>query len=106
MSGVSFSEQFGNQINPTIGLSLSIPIFQRKQVKNQVAQATILADNYQLNLIDTKNNLRKAVEQACTDAAIANITYQASLNSIRQSRNRIAWLKRCFRRGLLIPLII
>lgn len=101
LSGVSFSEQFGNQINPTIGLSVSIPIFQRKQVKNQVAQATILADNYQLNLIDTKNNMRKAVEQACTDVAIANITYQASLEQYEAEQESYRLSEEMFAQGLI-----
>ncbi|MBI9058892.1 MAG: TolC family protein [Labilibaculum sp.] len=30
MSGINFGEQFSNKINPSIGFSLSIPIFQRK----------------------------------------------------------------------------
>ena len=82
LSGINLGEQMSNKISPAIGLSLSIPIYQRKQVKNQVTQATIQADNFQYNLMDIKNNLRKAIEQACTDANTADMTFQALLGTI------------------------
>ncbi len=77
MSGVDFGEQFSNKINPSIGLSLSIPIFQRKKVKTNVKIANIQAQNEELNLIDLKNDLRKYIEQACIDAQIASSNYLA-----------------------------
>ena len=77
-SALNFSEQFSNQITPSIGLSLSIPIYQGKQIKNQISQASIQADLFQLNLIDMQNNLRKAIEQAWLDSRSAHMVYEAS----------------------------
>ncbi|PKQ61840.1 hypothetical protein BZG02_14540 [Labilibaculum filiforme] len=74
---VNFSDQFSNQINPSIGLSLSVPIFQRKKVKTNVKIANIQTHNEALTLIDLKTDLRKYIEQACTDAQIASSNYLA-----------------------------
>lgn len=73
----TFSEQFSNKINPSIGLSLSIPIYQRKKVKTSVAIAHLQTQNEELTLIDLKNDLRKYIEQACIDAQTAESNYSA-----------------------------
>jgi outer membrane protein len=101
LSGIGLGEQMANQISPAIKLSLSVPIFQRKQVKNQVAQATIQADNYQYNLIDIKNDLRKAIEQACLDARTAYTTFLASQGQCEAEQESYRLAKEMFAQGLL-----
>jgi len=78
LSSLNFSDQFSNQITPSIGLSLSIPIYQGRQIKNQITQASIQADLFQLNLTDMQNNLRKAIEQAWLDSRSAYMVYESS----------------------------
>ncbi len=70
--------QINNEIYPTVGFSLSIPIYQKKQVRTNIAVAKIGYQNAELSEIDTKNNLRKNVEQACVDVNSAQIKYEAS----------------------------
>ncbi|MFA9392484.1 MAG: TolC family protein [Prolixibacteraceae bacterium] len=77
IGNINFGEQFSNSINPYMGLSLSIPIYQRKQIKTQVKTAQIQSSNVKLELIDLKNDLRKYIEQACTDAQTAQSNYKA-----------------------------
>ncbi|MDE5419641.1 TolC family protein [Labilibaculum sp. DW002] len=77
MTDVNFGDQFSNKINPSIGLSLSIPIFQRKKVKTNVTIANIQTQNEELILVDLKNDLRKYIEQACIDSQIASSNYLA-----------------------------
>jgi outer membrane protein len=77
MDNVNFGEQFSNQVNPSIGLSLSVPIYQRKKVKTNLAIANLETQNEELNLIDLKNDLRKYIEQACIDAQTASSNYLA-----------------------------
>ncbi len=71
LSAVNFSEQFSNKLNPYIGLSLSVPIYQRKKVKTNITIANIQLQNQELELVDIKNDLRKYIEQACIDDQIA-----------------------------------
>ncbi|MGQ1946974.1 TolC family protein [Geofilum sp. OHC36d9] len=77
IDNINFGEQFSNNVNPYVGLSLSIPIYQRKQVKTQVKAARIESSNVKLELMDLKNDLRKYIEQACTDAQTAQSSYSA-----------------------------
>jgi outer membrane protein len=74
----SYSGQLNNQIYPTVGFSLSIPIYQKKQVKTSIAIARIGYQNAELSETDTKNTLRKSIEQACVDVSSAQIKYEAS----------------------------
>ncbi len=98
---VNFSEQLANRITPTLGLSLSIPIYQRKEVKNQVKQAVISRDNIQYNLIDIKNDLRKSIEQACTDGQTANSAYLSYKEQYEAEQESYKLAQEMFSQGLL-----
>ena len=75
----ALAEQLGNNINPTVGLSLSVPIWSNKKIKNQVQIARINTQNADLDLKNTMNQLRKSIEQACTDVVSAETEYEASV---------------------------
>jgi outer membrane protein len=70
--------QMNNGIRPYVGLSLSIPIYQKNQVKTNVAIAKIGYQNADLSEMDTRNQLRKSIEQACQDVVSAQTQYEAS----------------------------
>ena len=74
----SYFGQINNGIYPSAGFSLSIPIYQKRQVKTSIAIAKIAYQNAELSEFDTKNNLRKNIEQACVDVSSAQIKYEAS----------------------------
>jgi Outer membrane protein len=74
----SYFGQINNEIYPSVGFSLSIPIYQKKQVKTSIAVAKIGYQNAELSEIDTRNTLRKNIEQACVDVSSAQIKYEAS----------------------------
>jgi outer membrane protein len=93
-------EQVNSQISPGIGLSLSLPIFQRGQAKNQITQAGIQVKNSELNLRDVKNNLRKAIEQACIDAITANIEYEALKEQYEAEQESYNLTEEMFTQGL------
>jgi outer membrane protein len=77
-TNLNYFDQLNNSINPSVGLSVSIPIFQKNQVKNNVKQAQIGIENASLNEINIKNQLRKNIEQACTDVTSAQMQFEAS----------------------------
>lgn len=62
-----FSKQFKDNFSQSLGLNLTIPIFNNVQVKSSVEKAKINVLNAQLNEQNTKNQLRKSIEQALTD---------------------------------------
>lgn len=100
-NNLGFAEQISHQVTPSLGVSLSIPVFQRKQVKNSVKQAEITADNFSYNLIDIKNDLRKAIEQACTDAQTASSTYQSSTEQLEAQQESYRMSEEMFVQGMI-----
>lgn len=77
-TGFNYSEQLKNQISPSVGLSLSIPIFQKKQAKTNISLAQIGIQDAQLTETNTKNQLRKDIEQATVDVQSAQSEFEAS----------------------------
>ena len=76
--GSSLGNQFKNNVSPTIGLSASVPIFLNRQVKTKVNIARMNTNNAELDELNIKNQLRKAIEQACLDVTSSQIEYEAS----------------------------
>jgi outer membrane protein len=83
LSGSGFMNQVTNKIAPSAGLTLSIPVFQKKQVKTNISLAEIAVSDAILTETNTKNQLRKAIEQACTEVSSARTEYQASLEKFQ-----------------------
>lgn len=100
-SNLGFSNQFSNQISPAIGVNLSIPIYQRKEVKNNVKQASITRQNFKYNLIDIKNDLRKAIEQACSDAQTAKSAYYSYMEQYTAEQESYMLAAEMFSQGML-----
>ena len=59
-----FGRQLSNDFNRYIGLSLSIPIFNRYQTRNQVRLARLQVESQQLTLENTQKALYKEIQQA------------------------------------------
>lgn len=101
LSNVNFGEQFSNTITPYVGVSLSIPIYQRKQIKTQVKAAQIQTSNVMLELIDLKNDLRKYIEQACTDAQTAQSSYSALQEQLDAEKESYDVASEMFSQGMV-----
>lgn len=85
-SGFDYSSQLKNQISPSVGLSLSIPIFQNKQAQTSIGLAKISITDAELEAINTRNELRKEIEQATVDALSAQSEYKASMEQFQAVR--------------------
>jgi outer membrane protein len=97
----NYVSQLNNGINPTLGLSLSIPIFQKNQVKSNIAVAQIGVDDAKLDELNTRNQLRKEIEQACADAISAKTEYEASTGQLRATNESYSVSTEKFKLGLL-----
>jgi outer membrane protein len=104
-SSVTSNEVYFNQVNdqisPSIGFNLSIPIFQRNQVKTNVSNARIGIQNAELSEIEIKNQLRKEIEQACVDVTSAQIEYEASLEQYQATEESYMLAEEKFGQGLI-----
>lgn len=88
--GDGYFYRFGNQeqddiwkqlkegYNMSVGLNLSIPIFNRMQTRNSVRTARINVRNYNLQLENVKLSLQKEIQQAHQGAVAAQARYEAT----------------------------
>jgi outer membrane protein len=83
-TGFTQAADMGSQLksgfSPSVGLSVSIPIFRNNQNKSSVARSRYGITTAELDELNTKNQLRKEVEQAVLDAQSAVISYDAAIN--------------------------
>lgn len=100
-AGLAYGNQVGNKIHPSIGLNLSIPIYQNRTVRSDVALAKLDVQNAKLDDINTRNQLRKEIEQACVDVQTAQIRYNASLDSYQSAKEANDLAMEKFNVGLL-----
>lgn len=97
----SFGQQFSKSMTPYVGLSLSIPIFQQKQLNTQVKLAEIQTDNAKLKLADVRNTLRKYIEQACTDVQTAQSNYVSFGEQLEAEQESYAVVREMFAQGMV-----
>ena len=74
-TGISLGTQLGRNFNESLGLSLSIPIFQGRQTKTAVNKARIAADNSRLEQLGAEKALLKEVEDVYLEALSAQSKY-------------------------------
>lgn len=82
---VSFAEQLKQNERKTLGFSLSIPIFNRFQVRNSVRTARVGITNREFMMENTKKALYKEIQQAYYNATAAQEKFSASEKSVSAS---------------------
>ena len=85
-----FSKQMDDNFNQSLGISLSVPIFNRFATRNAVRQARLQVTNQQMQLEETKKALYKEIQQAYYNALAAQkqcISSNAALQSAQTAFN-------------------
>jgi len=78
----SYNKQFGDNVNKSFGLVLSVPIFNNYQVRRNIAQAKIQFEQSDLSYQQVRNNLKRSVDQAYADALAALNRYKATRKTV------------------------
>ena len=89
----SYFTQMKNNLSNTLGLSLSIPIFDQKQTKTSVQKAELAIMNSQLDLEDVHKQLYSNVENFWLNATTSQEQFRAataSVNSMQESYNLVS----------------
>lgn len=81
----TFNEQMSDNFSKYIGVSLSIPLFNRLSTRNRVRTARIQHENYALQLDDAKKTLYKEIQQAWYNAAASEAKYNSSRTAAQAS---------------------
>ena len=95
----AFSDQLAQNGRKTIGFSLSIPLFNRFQVRNSVRQARIGIHNQELMMENTKKTLYKEIQQAYYNATAAQEKYLASDKSVQASEEAFKYAEDRYNAG-------
>ena len=95
----SFGDQLKQNGQKIVGFSLSIPLFNRFQVRNSVRSARIGINNQQLMLENSKKTLYKEIQQAYYNATAAQEKYTASDKSVASSREAFSYAQARYEAG-------
>lgn len=76
------------------GLNLSVPIYNRGQVKTNIQLAEINIKNAQLNSAQQKQNLRQAIERAYLDVKISFSNYTAILKQMEAQEKALSTIQK------------
>jgi len=90
LNGSDYPFQLSHNFSPSIGLSLSVPIYHNLQIRSKVDLAKINTQNAKLDEQNTKNQLRKAIESACTNVITAQNDYDASKEQYQSTQESFA----------------
>lgn len=74
----TFRQQMGDNFSKYLGLSLSVPLFNRLATRNRVRTARLQQENYALQLENAKKTLYKEIQQAWYNATAAESKYASS----------------------------
>jgi outer membrane protein len=86
VSSGSYISQLDNNFYQRIGLTLSIPIFNNRQVKTNIEKSKIEIEQSELNLKNTTTVLSQEVEQAYLNVLNAQSQYQASVVQLNANK--------------------
>ena len=95
----SFGDQLKQNGQKIVGFSLSIPLFNRFQVRNSVRLARIGINNQQLLLENSKKTLYKEIQQAYYNATAAQEKFTASDKSVASSREAFSYAQARYEAG-------
>jgi len=95
----TFGKQFSDKLNAGISLNLSIPIFNKFQVRNNVRTAQLGVQSSKISVDNAKLELKKSIQQAYYNAIAAKSRWDASQKSEIASREAFRFANQKFEAG-------
>lgn len=96
---IPFEDQLKQNERKTVGFSLSIPIFNRFQVRNSVRTARLGIENRELTMENAKKALYKEIQQAYYNAVASQEKFMASEKSVDASREAFHYAQERYNAG-------
>ena len=100
-SSAGFWDQLKNNNNPSIGLSLTIPIFNKWQVNTNVKNASLGVEMAELEMKNAQQLLMKEVQQAANDATSTYLRVQATERNVKAMEESFRYVQQKFDIGML-----
>ena len=95
----SFSSQLKNNFSQYVGISLSIPIFNRFSTRNRVRSARVQQMTLGWQLEDSKKTLYKEIQQAYYNAVAAEKQYRSSMDADKAAYSSFKLTKEKYTNG-------
>lgn len=96
----TFGEQIKQNWNNSLGVTVSVPIFNNRQTKSAVQKAKIQKQNSELDLLDNQKNLYKTIEGLWLDANSAQQRYVAAIEKLRSTQTSYNLIQEQFNLGM------
>lgn len=99
-SDFSFSEQVKTNWNNSLGVTVSIPIFNNRQTKSAIQKAKLQKQTTELALLDEQKTLYKTIENLWLDANSAQQRYVAAVEKLKSTRTSYDLVQEQFNLGM------
>lgn len=99
-SDFTFGEQVKQNWNNSLGLTVSIPIFNNRQTKSALQKAKLQKQTSELSLLDEQKTLYKTIEGLWLDANSAQQRYAAAVEKLRSTQTSYDLIQEQFNLGM------
>ena len=96
----TFSEQIKQNWNNSLGVTLSIPIYDHRQTKSAVNKAKLQKQTSQLDLMDQQKELYRTIESYWLDASSAQQQYAAATSQVESAQASYDLVSEQFNAGM------
>lgn len=96
----TFDEQIKQNWNNSLGLTVSIPIFNNRQTKSAIQKAKLQKQTSELSLLDEQKTLYKTIEGLWLDANSAQQRYAAAVEKLRSTQTSYDLISEQFDLGM------
>ena len=98
---IPYRDQYRDNVNKSFGFYLTVPIFNKFQVKTSIDRARIQRMSAELTVESTKLEIRKNVQQAYADANAGLKKYYSSLKALDATQESFKYTEQKFNVGLV-----
>ena len=98
---IDLGEQLKNNSRSSLGLTLSIPIFNRFQAKNNISNSKLQIADYEYQLQQSRNVLRRDIEQVYTNALAAFNRYISTEKAVTSMKEAFRYTEEKFNVGMI-----
>lgn len=99
-SDFTFAEQIKQNWNNSLGLTISVPIFNNRQTKSAIQKAKLQKQTNELTLLDEQKTLYKTIEGLWLDANSAQQRYAAAVEKLKSTQTSYNLIQEQFNLGM------
>jgi outer membrane protein len=98
---ISFDRQINENLNKTVGIFLTVPIFNNWQARANIARAKIARSNAEYNLQQAELQVQRNVQQAFADAVAALKKFHATGKAMDALKESFRFTEQRFNTGIV-----